>query len=202
MRACDHGRVSCEPAARELRRGRAPRFGASGQLCRRDLDVERPLGEVDRDDVAVAQQADRSALGRLGRHVADAESARSAREPSVGDERNGFADRHAFEKAGERQHLAHAGPTSRSFVAHDDDISFVQQPFHRGRCRRFLAVEHPRRTTERHLVLRHRAHLDHGAEWREGSEEHGEGAALCVRIVHGANTLGILVRHASERITQ
>src|SRR6185312_17097325 len=67
---------------------RLPRLAARRQLGVAELDGDGPGLGVDRDDVAVAQQADRAADRRLGPDMADAESARRAGEAAVGDERH------------------------------------------------------------------------------------------------------------------
>src|SRR5688572_1486268 len=53
-----------------------------------DFQVERAGRRVDRNDVAVLEQADRAADGRFRADVTDAESTRAAREATVGDERD------------------------------------------------------------------------------------------------------------------
>ena len=97
----------------------------------------------------------------------------------------------------ERQHLAHARSAARSLVAHDDHVAGLDLAGDRGVGRRLLAVEHARRTAEGHLVLRHRADLDHRAEsGASDAEEHAERAALGVRVVERADALGVRVLDA------
>ena len=46
---------------------------------------------------------------------------------------------------GDAEHLAHAGPAARPFVADDDDVAGLDRLLLDGVERRFLAVEDPRR---------------------------------------------------------
>src|SRR5436190_4194470 len=64
---------------------RRPGAAALGQLGVAERDIDRPGDRVDRDPVAVAQQRDRPADRRLGPNMADTETVRRPREPSVGD---------------------------------------------------------------------------------------------------------------------
>ncbi|MCY1175363.1 hypothetical protein D9M73_155980 [compost metagenome] len=80
--------------------------------------------------------------------MADAEAARAAREATVGDQRNLFAQPKAIKRSRGRKHLTHAGAALRPFIADDDDFALVDQaPFH---CREtlLLAIEHARRSGE------------------------------------------------------
>ena len=62
-----------------LERLRLPRLAALRELGIRKLDVDRALHGVDDDDVAFAQESDRSAIGRFGADMADAEARASRR---------------------------------------------------------------------------------------------------------------------------
>src|SRR5712671_7013232 len=86
-----------------------PRLAARRQLGLAELDVEGADLRVHGDDVAVAQQPDRAADGRLGPDMADAEAPGGAREAPVGDERHLLAHALAIDGRGGREHLAHAG---------------------------------------------------------------------------------------------
>ena len=77
------------------------------------------------DDVAVAQQRDRAADRGLGADMADAEAARRAGEPSVGDQRDLAAHALAVERGGGRQHLTHAGAALGTLIANDEHVAFL-----------------------------------------------------------------------------
>ena len=77
------------------------------------------------DDVAVLEQRDRPADGRLGADVADAEAARGAGEAAVGDQRDLVAHALAVERRRGRQHLAHAGAALGALVADDEDVAVL-----------------------------------------------------------------------------
>src|SRR5262245_51693678 len=78
--------VAPDRAGLILRGARLPRRLALRQLFVRQLDLDQAPVGVDLDDVAVLQEADRAADGRLGRDVADAEAARRAGETAIGDQ--------------------------------------------------------------------------------------------------------------------
>src|SRR5688500_12799880 len=72
--------VAPDRAGLVLREARLPRGLALRQLVVRQLDLDRALVSVDLDDIAILQQANRSADRRFRRDVADAEAARRAGE--------------------------------------------------------------------------------------------------------------------------
>src|SRR5690606_15771920 len=80
------------------------------------------------------------------RNVADAEAARAAREATVGQQGNRFAEAGADQRAGHTQHLAHAGAAAWSFVADDDDIARDDPALSDGVHRLFLTLENAGRT--------------------------------------------------------
>src|SRR4029079_13155763 len=65
---------------------RLPVLPPLGQLCRGQLHIQRAGFGVDLDDVAIAEERDRAADCGLRTDMADAEAARCAGEPSVGDQ--------------------------------------------------------------------------------------------------------------------
>src|SRR5579883_1478693 len=95
---------------------RFPRLAAARELGSAQLDVERALGGIDFDDIAVLEQTDRAADCGFGADMTDAEAARAAREATVGDQRHVLAGALAVKRGRRRQHLAHAGAAARSFV--------------------------------------------------------------------------------------
>ena len=109
------------------------------------VDVESALLDVDDDGVAGLQRADRSAVGRFRRDVADHEAVGGAGEAAVGHERNGFAQARTLDGAGDVQHLAHARSALRPFPADDDDVVRLDPPRLHRRERVLFTIEHARR---------------------------------------------------------
>ena len=91
--------------------------------------------------------------------MADAEAARRAGEPAVGDERDLVAHALAVESRGGGQHLAHAGTAARPLVADDEHLAFLVPAVRHGLEAGLLAVEAARRTAEDLLVERHAGDL-------------------------------------------
>src|SRR4029079_9277793 len=147
------------------------------------LHVGRSLHGVDLDDVAVADQPDRAADRRLRSDMADAEAARRAGEPSVGDERDFFAGALAVERGRRRKHLAHAGAAARSLVTDDENIAlFVLAVLHRIEAGLF-AVEAARRPAE--LQRLHAGDLHDRAFGSEITFESDHAAGRQQRLVGG-----------------
>ena len=67
---------------------RAPGVAPLGQHLLGDQQVDRSRLGVDGESVAVFDQRDRPAVGRLGADMADAEAAGRARKAPVGDQRD------------------------------------------------------------------------------------------------------------------
>src|SRR5262249_45222106 len=157
-RVRDQPGVARQPAARVPGRRRSPLLAARLQLLVRYLYLQLARGEVDVDDVAVANQPDRAALGRLGRDVADAQAARAAAEAAIGDQGRAAAQLgDALDHAGQRQHLAHPRAATRAFVLDDDHVAGLDFAVHDGIGGGLLAVEDSGWAAEVHLVLVDRA---------------------------------------------
>ena len=108
-----------QDTAAVLGRRCAPRRAAAGELVRVDEQVQRPGGHVEHDLVAVADQRDRAAFGRLGRDVPDAQPRRRPGEAAVGHQQHVLAQPGALDRPGDGEHLPHprgrrAGPRSGS----------------------------------------------------------------------------------------
>src|SRR5215208_1973332 len=82
--------------------------------------VKCPDDGVDFDDVAVPQQRDRPANSGFGPDMADTEPSGSAREATVGDQRDLAAHALPGQRRRGREHFPHAGAASRPLVADDD----------------------------------------------------------------------------------
>src|SRR5580704_2020387 len=148
-------------AGAELLWPRLPLLGTRGKFAVRQLDVERALHGIDLDDIAVADERDRSADRCLRSNVTDAESARRAGEASVGDEGNLVTHALAVERRRCRQHFAHAGTALGPFVPDHQHVAlFISLLLHRLEAG-LLAVETTRRTGETQHF--HTGNLNDGA---------------------------------------
>src|SRR3954452_14942585 len=92
------------------------------------LYVKSPDVSIDFDDVTVAQQADRAADGRLRPDMADAEAARRAGKPAVGDERDLAAHALPGQRRRCRKHFPHPGTAARPLVADHEDLALFIGP--------------------------------------------------------------------------
>ena len=146
-------------------------------------DADLALDGVEGDHVAVAEERDRAALGRLGADVADAEAAGGAGEAAVGDQRHLLAHALAGEGGGGREHLAHAGAADRALVADDDDLALlVGALLHRVEGV-LLALEDAGGAGEDLLRLGHAGDLHDGALGGEVAHEADDAAGLRDRLV-------------------
>src|SRR5580700_1788416 len=152
-------------AGRVFLRARLPVLGARGKLGVAQPDVQRALLGIELDDIAVADQPDRAAHGGLRTDMADAEAARRAGEPAVGDQRDLAAHALTVERSGGRQHLTHAGAAFRALITDDQHVAFPIRPVLDGFEASFLAVEAARRPGE--TQARHAGNLNNGAVGRE-----------------------------------
>src|SRR5207253_3412124 len=91
---------------------RRPDASALGQLAVAQTHFEGAGHSIDRDHVAVAQQADWTAGRSFRADMADAKTMRGTREPAVGEQRHLFADTLTVEGRRRRQHLAHTRPAA------------------------------------------------------------------------------------------
>src|ERR1700751_5832356 len=66
---------------------RLPLLRAPIELSLAELDVERAAFRIERNDVAVANERNRAAHRRFRTDMADAEAARGAGKPAIGDQR-------------------------------------------------------------------------------------------------------------------
>ena len=123
MRRPDELRVFPQRAGIVVGPARLPGGAARGDLRLRHQHVDAARPGVDDDPVAVLQQRDRPADGRFRPDMADAEAARRAGEPPIGDQRHLLAHALAVDRRGGGQHLAHAGAALRALVADDDDVA-------------------------------------------------------------------------------
>src|SRR5271157_6630069 len=95
-----HPGVACQPSAGEASRAWLPGLAACGQLLVREPDRELAGGDVDVDDVAVAQQRDRTAYGCLGADVADRNAGGTAGKPAIGHQGTAVVQPHSLERRG------------------------------------------------------------------------------------------------------
>src|ERR1700744_780506 len=87
--------------------------------------VKSPNHRVDLDDVAILQQRDRAADGSLRSNMTNAETARRARKAAVGDQGDLAAHALSGQRRRRGEHLAHAGTSTRTLIANDDDLAFL-----------------------------------------------------------------------------
>src|SRR5689334_10841395 len=128
-----HGPSHCRPnllgilperARRVVSLARPPFGFAFRELCVAQFYVKGTGNGVDLDDVAVLQKPDWPANGRFRADMADAEAARGAGEPAIGDQCDLTAGALPGQRSRGREHLAHAGSAARALVADDDDLAF------------------------------------------------------------------------------
>src|SRR5580692_3115376 len=153
---------------------RLPGFSAGDKLGIAQLDVQRALFGIELDDVAVANEPDRAAHGSLGADMADAETARRAGEPAVGDQRDLAAHALTVERSGGRQHFTHAGAAFRALISDDQHVAFPVRPVLDGFEASFLTVEAARRPGETQAC--HAGNLNDGAFRREIAFETNDAA--------------------------
>ena len=188
---------SSTPLSTSTARGRhaARRRAISASSTRSD---KRAALAVDADAVAVANERDRPAERRLGADVADHQAARRAREASVGEERDLLAHALAVDERGDAEHLAHAGPAARPFVADDEDVAFGIRAFGDRREGILLALEDARRTLE-HARLQ-AGDLDQRAVGREVAFQDDDAAGRVQRVRGRANDFAVGRRRARELV--
>src|SRR6478609_9161300 len=110
------------------------------------------VDRVDFDDVAIAQQRDRTADRSFGTDMADAETARRAGEAPVGDQRDLAAHALAVKRSRGLEHLAHAGTAARPLIADHQHFAFAIGLVLDGLEALFFVVEAARRTREAQLA--------------------------------------------------
>ena len=139
-----------QQAVRVARLRRLPLLAPRRELLRRHVELQQALLRVDGDRVALLHERDRAADVGLGRDVADHHAPGAAGEAPVGEQADRFAEALADERRGRREHLLHAGPALRPFVADDEHVARLDL-----RCamiafmQRVLGVEHARRPGDR-----------------------------------------------------
>ena len=71
------------------------------------LDIQRPAGNVDVDDIAVSNGTDRTTVKSLHLHVPDTGAGGGTRKPAIGDQRYPLVTR-TLNRIGRGQHLGHS----------------------------------------------------------------------------------------------
>ena len=141
-------RVFGHDAAGETRSRRFPVGETLFDLLGGQFDVERAVGNVKDDDVAVGDGGNRTAVRCFGCHVPRHQAVRRATETAIGEQSDGVAESCANQSGGDGQHFAHAGAAFWSFITNDHDIAridFIFVDFSEG-C--LFAVEDASRATE------------------------------------------------------
>jgi len=165
-----------EPALVTWRR-RPPRGTPCIQLTLSGDQVHAPVGEVDANPVAVADQGERAADRRLRRHVADADAAGGAREAAIGDERHLLPHLLAVDDRRHPEHLAHPRAADRAFIAYDQHLAGLIGERLDGTDAIFLALEDAGRSLMDED--REAGHLDQRSIGAEITFEHREAAIRC-----------------------
>ena len=126
--------------------------------------------------------------------MTDGRAAGRTREPTIGDQRNAFAQPHARDHRGGGEHFAHTRTAFGAFVPNHDHIARVDVAGADG-CRRILfAVEHPRGTAVHHHFRHHRALLDHGAFGSQIAKQDRDTAVFAQRGFQLVDDLAVRVR--------
>src|SRR6266850_702356 len=186
-----------------------PRQRALGRLRRaalefglRHLERQRAGGRVDADAIAVLHQTERPAGGGLRRDVADHHPARGARVAAVGQERHLLTHPLAVNKGGDAEHLAHARPALRAFVADHEHLSRLIGAAFDDIGARLLGIEHARPALERERL--ESGDLDERAFRREVPLQYDDAARLHDRLAphHFAVGAGMGAQRCFERLTR
>src|SRR6187431_2647783 len=136
--------IAIPVGAERIAATRFGRFAAPGQRALVDQQLESTIGDVDRDAVTFFDQGDRAAFGRFRRDVTDAQARRAAAEPSIRDQRAGFAQAFALQERSRIQHLLHARAAFGALVRDDHDVARLDLIGHDGVAGGVLRVEEPR----------------------------------------------------------
>src|SRR5262249_6017155 len=168
-----------------------PRLGAPLEFTLAELDLERALRRVHRDDIAVAHKRDRAADGGFRTHMTDTETAGRSRESPIGDERDLPAHALPVKGGSGRQHLSHPGAAFGPFVADYEHVAFPVLLLLDSLEARFLPVKAARRAGK--LQARHPSDLHNGAIRREVASEPDDAAGGGERLVGGADHVLVLV---------
>src|SRR5581483_8049184 len=101
---------------------------------------------------AVLDQRDRTTDERFRRDVPDDHAPSAAGEAAVGDEADALAEPFADDRGGWREHLAHAGPAARTFIADHEHVAgldpVAEDRGHRG----VFGIEHARGSSDRRIL--------------------------------------------------
>ena len=148
-----------------------------------DVQFQPAAGDVEGDRVAVLDQCDRTALGRLGRDVPHTQAGGPTREPAVGDQHDVLAQSGALDRGGDGQHLAHAGASLGSLVTDHHDVAGHDRAVLQCVHRRPLAIEDPSRAAP-HRVVEPSA-LHHRPLGSERTVQDGDPPGRMDRVVQG-----------------
>src|SRR5579862_7933451 len=146
-------RILCEHADILVGAAWAPAPAPLLELPRRQRHIDRALGCIDGDAVAVAQQCERSTHCSLGRDMSNDEAMTATGETAVGDERDVCSQATPHEGAGRTEHLAHPWAPFGPFESDHHHISRAYRTFENGLGRALLTVEHSRAAREGQTFL-------------------------------------------------
>src|ERR671911_1161403 len=191
--AADEAAVLREHPAGVLRLGVRHAFRAApGQLAVVDEEVEAAPGHVEADPIAVPDERDGPLVDRLGGDVSDAQAGGTAGEPAVRQQEHVLAQAGTLDRAGHREHLAHAGAPLGTLVPDDDDVPGAQRSVlhrvHRGP----LTVEDPSGALEDVGVEARGLH--DGPVRGERAAQHRDAPCRVDRLAHRPHDLAVDVR--------
>src|SRR5699024_3619767 len=158
-----------------------------------DFYFQLQIRDIDTDDIAFFNKGDRAAHRCLRRNVSYGRSPGSAAETSVCDQGDGGAQSHTVNGVCGVQHLSLSRTAFRSFVTDHDHVAFHDLAAFDRRDGVFFTVEDSRRSFVYHHLLHNGRTLHNAAVRSQIAFQHRKAACLAVRIVDGADHLGIQV---------
>ena len=127
------------------------------------------------------QRGDRAAERSLRRNVADHQTASSAAEAPVGEQRDGVSQPLADNRSGHAQHLAHARATLRPFVADHNHVSGFDLLAGDGCHGRLLGIKNASRPAMCQALMA--TDLHHTALGRDIAVQDHQAASLLQRMI-------------------
>ena len=121
--------------------------------------------------------------------MSNAGARRAAREPAVGNKRDGVVEFHAFDRGGRGEHFLHTRSALRSFITYDDNVARLYLTFDDSAIRFRFRIKNNGRTGMLHHLGQDARRLNDGAVRRKIAEEDRETARLTVRFFASANAV-------------
>ena len=143
-----------------------------------DHQIDPAIRDVDLNTVAFFDEANIAAFRRLRAGVADTQARSAAGETPISHQRANLAEAFGFEIAGGIQHLLHARPAARAFVADHDDIARDDFVAEDRFDRRILRFKNLRRTSELVNARVYACGFEDAAVLRDIAVQHDQPAVL------------------------